>query len=142
VIESILWTRDALEADRITAIGLFRKERLEEPLEEYLEGFDKYQGYVEELLETTVDLARLEGTGLEVLSDPRLLPAFRYIAAPPTSTNDLKVLADATLSKGQLKKKLRTSNVWFRSCVLYWIVAVSRGLSKTESRRKLNAVRL
>jgi hypothetical protein len=104
VIESILWTRDALEADRMTAIGLFRKERLEEPLEDYFEGFDKYQGYVEELLETTVDLARLGGTGLEVLSDPRLLQAFRYIAAPPISTDDLKVLADATLSKGQLKK--------------------------------------
>jgi XamI restriction endonuclease len=105
VIEPLVWTRDELEADRVTAIGIFRKERMEEPLEDYLEGFDKYQGYVEELLETTVDLTRLEGAGLEVLSDPRLLEAFRYIAAPPISADDLKVLADATLSKGQLQKK-------------------------------------
>jgi hypothetical protein len=105
VIEPIVWSPDQLAVDHMTAIGLFRKERMEEPLEDYLEGFDKYQGYVEELLETTVDLTRLEGAGLEVLSDPRLLEAFRYIAAPPISTDDLKVLADATLSKGQLRKK-------------------------------------
>jgi XamI restriction endonuclease len=105
VIEPIQWTRDELEADRLAAIGLFRKERTEEPLEDYLEGFDKYQGYVEDLLETTVDLSRLDGAGLEVLSDPHLLEAFRYIAAPPISADDLKVLADATLAKGQLRKK-------------------------------------
>jgi hypothetical protein len=105
VIEPIQWTRDELEADRLAAIGLFRKERTEEPLEDYLEGFDKYQGYVEDLLETTVDLSRLDGAGLEVLSNPHLLEAFRYIAAPPISADDLKVLADATLAKGQLRKK-------------------------------------
>lgn len=105
MIDPPLWTRDQLEADRMNAIGLFRKERTEEPLEDYLEGFDEYQGYIEELLETTVDLSRLDSTALEVLTDPHLLEAFRYIAAPPISADDLKVLADATLSKGQLKKR-------------------------------------
>ena len=105
MIDPPLWTRDQLEADRMNAIGLFRKERTEEPLEDYLEGFDEYQGYIEELLETTVDLSRLDSTALEVLTDPHLLEAFRYIAAPPISTDDLKVLADATLSKGQLRKR-------------------------------------
>lgn len=77
---------------------------MEEPLEDYLEGFDEYQGYIEELLETTVDLSRLDDTALEVLSDLHLLEAFRYIAAPPISTDDLKVLAEAKLSKGWLQK--------------------------------------
>ena len=104
MIDPPLWTREELEADRINAIGLFRKERMEEPLEDYLEGFDEYQGYIEELLETTVDLSRLDDTALEVLSDPHLLEAFRYIAAPPISADDLKVLAEATLSKGRLQK--------------------------------------
>ena len=107
MIDPLLWTSEQLEADRTTAIGLFRKERMEEPLEDYLEGFDKYQGYVEDLLETTVDLSRLDGVGLEVLSDPRLLEAFRYIAAPPVSADDLKVLAAASLSKGRLRKMPR-----------------------------------
>jgi XamI restriction endonuclease len=104
VIDRSVWTREQLEADRINAIGLFRKERMEEPLEDYLEGFDEYQGYIEELLETTVDLSRLDDTALEVLSDLHLLEAFRYIAAPPISTDDLKVLAEAKLSKGWLQK--------------------------------------
>jgi hypothetical protein len=104
VIDPPEWTRGQLEADRINAIGLFRKERMEEPLEDYLEGFDEYQGYIEELLESTVDLSRLDDTALEVLSDPHLLEAFRYIAAPPISTDDLKVLAEAKLSKGWLQK--------------------------------------
>jgi XamI restriction endonuclease len=104
VIDPPVWTREQLEAGRINAIGLFRKERMEEPLEDYLEGFDEYQSYIEELLETTVDLSRLDDTALEVLSDPHLLEAFRYIAAPPISTDDLKVLAEAKLSKGRLRK--------------------------------------
>lgn len=99
-------TREQLDADRLTAISIFRKERIEEPLEDYLEAFDKYQGYIEELLETTVDLAELEGQALEVLTDPRLLEAFRYLAAPPISSDDLKILAEATsLTKGQLRKR-------------------------------------
>jgi hypothetical protein len=79
---------------------------MEEPLEDYLEAFDEYQGYIEDLLETTVDLSQLDETALEVLTDPHLLEVFRYLAAPPISTDDLKVLAEAqSLSKGQLQKK-------------------------------------
>jgi len=56
-------------------------------------------------LETTVDLAQLDGQALAVLTDPRLLEAFRYLAAPPISEDDLQVLAEApTLAKGQLRK--------------------------------------
>lgn len=106
MIDPPIWTRAELDVDRGTAIAIFRKERIEEPLEDYLEAFDKYQGYIEELLETTVDLTQLEGQALEVLTDPRLLEAFRYLAAPPISADDLKILAEATsLTKGQLRKR-------------------------------------
>ena len=94
--EPPVWTREQLEIDRLKAIELFRKERMEEPLEDYLEAFDEYQGHIEELLETTVDLSQLESTALDVLTDPHLLEAFRYLAAPPISQGDLKVLAEAT----------------------------------------------
>ncbi len=79
---------------------------MEEPLEDYLEAFDEYQGHIEEMLETTVDLSQLESTALDVLTDPNLLNVFRYLAGPPISQDDLKVLADAkSLSKGHLKSK-------------------------------------
>lgn len=104
MIDPPVWTKEQLEADRLKASAAFSKERLEEPLEDYLEAFDEYQGYVEEILETTVDLAQLETTALDVLGDPHLLEAFRYLAAPPISQDDLKVLADArSLSKGHLQ---------------------------------------
>ena len=44
MIDPPQWAKEHLEADRIKAIELFRKERMEEPLEDYLEAFDQYQG--------------------------------------------------------------------------------------------------
>jgi hypothetical protein len=91
LLEPPRWTKEQLEADRVKAIAIFRKLRLEEPLEDYLEAFDEYQGFIEVLLETTVDLSALEASALEVLTDPRLLEVFRYLAAPPISRDDLLV---------------------------------------------------
>lgn len=105
MINPPVWSDDELEADRLKAIAAFSKERLEEPLEDYLEAFDEYQGHVEEILEATVDLTDLDETALDVLGDPRLLEAFRYLAGPPISQDDLKVLADArSLTRGTLEK--------------------------------------
>ena len=104
MIHPPIWSDERLEIDRLSAIATFSKERLEEPLDEYLEAFDVYQGYVEEVLATTIDLSDLDQTGLDVLSNPRLLEAFRYLAGPPISENDLKVLADAhSLTKKNLE---------------------------------------
>jgi hypothetical protein len=74
-----------------------------EPLEAYLEAFDDYLGVVEDLLETTVDLTDLDSTALQVLTDPKLLEAFRYIAGPPISTDDLQTVAEAALSASRLR---------------------------------------
>jgi hypothetical protein len=105
VTEPPVWTREQLEIDRLKAIAIFRNERLEEPLEDYLEAFDEYQGRIEELLETTVDLSQLESAALEVLTDPHLQEAFRYLAAPPISEDDLTVLAEApSLARGPLQR--------------------------------------
>jgi hypothetical protein len=106
VTEPPVWTREQLEDDRLKAIAIFRTERMEEPLEDYLEAFDEYQGDIEELLETTVDLSQLEGSALDVLTDPHLLAAFRYLAAPPISEDDLTVLAEApSLAKSPLQSR-------------------------------------
>ena len=58
---------------------------------------------VEELLETTIDLSNLNETAVSVLTHPKLLEAFRYLAGPPISKDDLKVLSEAVLSPGKLK---------------------------------------
>ncbi|MEP6669409.1 MAG: XamI family restriction endonuclease [Chthoniobacter sp.] len=109
LIQPIRWDAKRLEKDRQKAIEIFRRERLEEPLEAYLEVFDKYQAVFEEMLETTVDLKNLRNHGVQILGDDRMLEGFRYLAGPPISTDDLKTVADVnSLNKTKLKadKKL------------------------------------
>ncbi|MBB5707344.1 XamI family restriction endonuclease [Sphingopyxis panaciterrulae] len=96
MIDPPVWEDAQLESDLHEAKTAFSKERLEEPLEDYLDAFDEYQSYVEEILEATVDLSQIEQVALDVLGDARLLEAFRYLAGPPISQDDLKVLAEAS----------------------------------------------
>jgi XamI restriction endonuclease len=98
------WTQEQLQEGLEKAKSIFREERLQEPLEEYLRAFDQYQGAVEDLLETSVDLTQLDQTILDVLTDEALLEAFRYLAGPPISKDDLKVLAEAQLTPARLRK--------------------------------------
>lgn len=101
-VEPPRWTPEQLEVSRLAAVTMFREERLQEPLEQYLEAFDTYRGVVEDLLEATIDLTQLSPDRVEILTDPALLEALRYLAGPPISQDDLKVLADATLAPGRL----------------------------------------
>ena len=105
MIDPPRWNAEELESDRQRAIDLFRSERLEEPLENYLEAFDKYTVHVEDLLEKTAELSDLESAALEVFLDDHLREVFRYLAGPPISEDDLKVLAEApSLATGRLRK--------------------------------------
>ena len=97
------WTRDQLEEGLKQAKEQFRQERMQEPLEAYLDAFDRYQGFVENLLETSIDLVQLESTAVEILTQPELLEAFRYLAGPPLSADDLKTVSEAVLSPTRLR---------------------------------------
>ncbi|HGM5881039.1 TPA: XamI family restriction endonuclease [Stenotrophomonas maltophilia] len=97
-----VWTEEQLEEHRLIATERFRRARMEEPLEQYVASFDESQGAVEELLEYTLDLTDLQSNIVEVLTDSKLLEAFRSMAGPPVSEDDLKVVAEATLSKKRL----------------------------------------
>jgi hypothetical protein len=103
MIAAPIWTSGELAADLETAIGRFRSERMQEPLEQYLDTFDTFRGVVEELLEATMDLAQLEAAALDILVDRRLALVFRYLTGPMISADDLKILADAQLSAMQLR---------------------------------------
>ena len=95
------WTTDQLESARSVAIQNFIDERLREPLELYLEHFDDAQQILEDLLESTIDLVLLrKGTSTEIRAqlqeivlDNKLFSAFRYLAGPPISEDDLKAVA-------------------------------------------------
>lgn len=97
------WTSEELERDRQRAVEIFRKQRLEEPLEVYLEAFDDKQKAFEDLLELTVDLTQVHERAIEILTNERLRDALRYIAGPPISDDDWKTLADATFAAKTLK---------------------------------------
>jgi hypothetical protein len=98
------WSHDELERERLASIEIFRRRRMEEPLEQYIANFDEYQGVVETLLESTVDLSDLNTSLVEVLTAPKLLEAFRYLAGPPISDDDLMVLAEAVLSRQRIQR--------------------------------------
>ncbi|MBC7818539.1 MAG: XamI family restriction endonuclease [Planctomycetaceae bacterium] len=84
----------------------FRTRRLTEDAAIYHELFDKFQGDVADLLELTIDLTKLADNGLEVLSTPKFQHVARYLTGPPTSTDDLKVVAKVdSLNKSSLSTK-------------------------------------
>jgi len=69
-----------------------------EPLGEYLERFDDVRARMAQLLAATDDLARLRELAGAVVLDEDLLEAARYLAGPPVSTDDLRVLAESSLT--------------------------------------------
>lgn len=97
-----LWAPDQLDTDISAAIDVFRRERFEESAEAYPDEFDKVVGNIETLLEQTVDLSTLAESARDVVSDASLLEALRYLAGPPISADDFRVLVDIK-SKRQLK---------------------------------------
>lgn len=97
------WSTDELRAELERSVEIFRRERMQEPLDDYLEAFEEYQGHFEVLLESSVDLTQLEDQALEVLTDPALIDPFRYLTGPPISVDDLKTVAEAVLTRTRLR---------------------------------------
>ena len=94
-----VWTEAELEAQRRIAIDAFREERIRAPLAAYLAVFDQRRAHFEELIDGVLaapDPAAIDDdTIARVLGSEALLEAFRYLAAPPISSDDLMVLAEA-----------------------------------------------
>jgi len=99
------WTAEQLASESEQAKEVFRQQRLKEPLEAYLEVFERSQGSIENLFESTVDLTKLDEAATGILTDEKLLEAFRYLAGPPISEDDLMTVAQAkSLGASRLKK--------------------------------------
>jgi hypothetical protein len=99
-----VWTDEQLLADIDLATGIFRRERMQEPLEAYIEAFDRARGFVEDLLKTSADLAEIDNNAIDILTNSHLLEALRSAAGPPLSADDLKTLSEAVLSPGRLRQ--------------------------------------
>ena len=97
------WSGETLERDVAAAVESFRREREQEPLEQYLRHLDECLGTFEELVELTVDLAELRERAVEVVTLPEMLEALRFVAGPPISVDDLRVIARTTLAPTRLR---------------------------------------
>ena len=82
------WSAEQLEVDRQRSIKNFRKQRLQEPLEAYLEAFDERFAVFSDLIERSVDLTQLSDHAINILTDPDAFEALRYLAGPPISLDD------------------------------------------------------
>lgn len=100
MIPAPIWTSDELKEESLRAVEVFRRRRMEEPLE----AFDEYQGVIEDLLEITVDLSHLDAQFMEVVTDRNLLRVLRYLPGPPISADDLKTVGEAVLTPARLKE--------------------------------------
>ncbi len=104
--EPRLWTPTELEADAAQARELFRQARLDEPFGLYSEFFDAFVPVFAGLIDRLPDLVSAaleprEFADLVATADART--AFRYLAAPPVSEDDLKTLAETTLAPSALR---------------------------------------
>lgn len=104
-VQPTKWTEAELQSDADQSIELFREERTQEPLEQYLEFYEICSTLVENLIESTIDLTELRDSAHEILRDDfRAIHAIRYLASPAISMDDMKVLVDSVVSPTQLRK--------------------------------------
>lgn len=100
------WTTAEIRKDVARARSLFRERRVGEPREKYLEAFQVIERANRTL---TPQLTRIFSDPLDadllvsIVKDRELLSAFRYLAAPPVSEDDLETLSGARLAWTQIK---------------------------------------
>jgi XamI restriction endonuclease len=94
-----LWDIEELKTQRRASIAAFRRERIGEPLEQYLLYFQAAREATETILELSLDLRRVREVAAEILSDEELVDTARYLASPPISKDDLETVADTTLAR-------------------------------------------
>jgi hypothetical protein len=97
------WDDDQLTEERLKAIQLFREERMTEPLDHYLTYYEEAYQVFAEVMEETADLRQIRENATAILTVKDWQHVSRYIASPPLSEDDLKTIANVSLSIGKLK---------------------------------------
>ncbi len=101
------WSDQELAADAKEARAVFRKTRLEEPLQRWVDTFDAHKAQFERLLSQfgLAHPANLTAPRVAEVFAEHLDEALRYLTGPPISADDLKVLAETqSLSSAALLK--------------------------------------
>jgi len=90
----------------VAGVTAFRHERLDEPLELYSQNFKLFAAVFAKMVDR---LPELRATPLDaeviasIMADNDDRRAFLYLTAPPISEDDLKTIADASLSAGSMR---------------------------------------
>lgn len=94
------WTEAQLTAGAVASRQLFRDERLKEPLARWKTAFDQYEAQFQQLFDKygIADPTSLSPAQIAEIFREQLGDALRYLAGPPISADDLKVLAEASLA--------------------------------------------
>lgn len=98
------WTDEQLKEGIEAATAIFRRQRMREPLQLYLDAFARYEGFADRLLAASADLAELDREAVAILIDPNLLEVLRYSTGPPLSADDLETLSESLLSPTRLRQ--------------------------------------
>jgi hypothetical protein len=95
-----------LQTDVHKATHAFRKERINEPLDLYDQFFGQFASIFGELIDQLPNIAK-DPVDSELIADlvdgRNKQKAFRYLTAPPISADDLKTVADATITPSRLR---------------------------------------
>jgi hypothetical protein len=97
------WTLDELGTDAAAAADAFRRQRLDEPLGLYTSFFEVFCPVFRSLVAQLPTLRRDESALPDLMTTDNARTAFRYLGAPPISEDDLKTLAESTLTPGKLR---------------------------------------
>lgn len=94
------WTKQQLASEAAAARAIFRQERLEEPLIKWKETFDRYQESYRRLFDDYGGIrpAHITPEQLAGIFGDDLGAELRYLAGPPISADDLRVLAETSLA--------------------------------------------
>src|SRR5690349_12658042 len=103
------WSAAQLSRSALAATDHFRAERRNEPAKVYADFFEAFvpifRNIIEDALPSLSDNVREVDRELlaRIVDDPNSRIAFRYLAAPPISDDDLKTLAASRLSATALR---------------------------------------
>ena len=99
------WTLAELTRDAEEAKALFRQQRLDESRGIYSRFFNTFAPIFDWMIDQMAGSDPLDPAHMvQFVGDEDIRTAFRYLAAPPVSEDDLKTLADTTLSARALRR--------------------------------------
>ena len=101
------WSLAELTEDAGAATDRFRRSRLNEPLEQYTRFFETFTPIFSDLIDRLPSLteeADVRNAMAGLVEDDDVRTGFRYLSAPPISEDDLKILAQTTLTASVLRR--------------------------------------